>query len=82
MPNFYASARLSKETDLNQDNQEKTVEWYKAGKNSSMKSKNVSLRKYQVQKKFYAKPEELYCNDFENNAAKQDCFKENRRIKF
>ena len=46
-----------------------------------MKPKNVSHRKFEIQKKFYAKPDDFYGNEVDNNAAKPDCFKTNRTIK-
>ena len=59
----------------NKTHETETVEWYKVGRDSAKAPKNISLRKYQMNKKYWAKPEELYMNEVEEVIPKQDNFK-------
>ena len=42
------------------------------GKDASKEAKTVSLRKFQINKKYWAKPDELYKNEVDQTVAKSD----------
>ena len=71
IPNFYSSVQQRKETEQDAtEKNETTVEWYKVGKDPAKAAKNVSLRKYQMQCKYWANPDELYLNEVDEVAAR------------
>ena len=87
LPNFYAAK--DKEDKDDGDNPQTTIEWYKQkqnapeGKKSSQTTKSAtnSHRQLQINKKFWAKPDEYTANDKKVKQPEVDKFKQNRVIK-
>ena len=72
----------SKATEQQQEDKEAIIEWYKQGRNPNkeMPRHNGSITQFNQQKKYWAKPDELFLNDVSTKPARADSFKENRRI--
>ena len=61
--------------------QQTTVEWWKTNPGYQEKPRNVSCQQLNRQKKYWAKPDNLYLNAFKTEEAPIDDFKKSRQIK-